>query len=368
MSDVVSNVPDVAVEPFTEFLQSEARKAATANTARDFVLAKLSADTLSQVMSQKQLLEISSSSSSDQLHRLQQEYEAKRSAVGLQFSVQAKPSVGDSSLIADIVIDPPDGSVPLSLEQRDLFNDIYTVKTVIIKACANLRAGSFGMKFFGAQDRARSDSIRTADRYLRKLQEIADYGLVRGQIDLAKRQLVSLTDEFVVSEADEIKNEHIRRLGYAAGVGALVFATAYGAILLTTSYGNWLGNSAYLFSLFIRAALGACIGTWLSFSIRKETLRFDELANLEADLLRPIYRLAFVILLTMTLCLMFTADAIQVEIGSLKTKVFAEQEGQGWPGLVALLIGVLCGISERGLAGSVQKRASEFTGSVGGTK
>jgi hypothetical protein len=375
MPAAVPNSPALETENFVERLQFEASKAPSANTGREFVLAKLSTDTLAHVAAQKPFLE---ASDPREFHRLRQEYETKVSAVGKQFSVLTKLREDDGTLVADLVVDPPDSAVELSQEQSDLFNDIYTVKTVIIKACANLRSKAIVPTFFGLDSQGWSDGRRTADRYLRKLQEIADYGLVRGQINLAKRQLVSLKNEFVVSEADEIKNSHIRRLGIAAGLSSLVFAAIYGAILLGVSWSFLTSASADLLSLFVRAALGACIGTWLSFSIRKETLVFDELANLEADLLRPVYRLAFVILLTMTLCLLFTADAIQIEIGSLKTNVFAvknvaaeidaKARVSSWPGLVALLIGVLSGVSERGLASSVQKRSSEFTSSVGGVK
>ena len=81
-------------------------------------------------------------------------------------------------------------------------------------------------------------------------------------------------------------------------------------------------------------------------------MSFDDLANLETDLLTPFYRVVFVVALTMCVCLFFATGMLQIKIGDLDTSVF-KSPGTASPNGMISLLGLLCGISERALAGSV---------------
>ena len=101
------------------------------------------------------------------------------------------------------------------------------------------------------------------------------------------------------------------------------------------------------------------------------TLGFADLSDLETDLLSPIARLAFVMLLTLAAFLLFYTGAIGIEIGHLSadfrpislgapnTNATATDPG------VAILIGMFCGLSERALATALAGRSSAFIGALG---
>lgn len=98
---------------------------------------------------------------------------------------------------------------------------------------------------------------------------------------------------------------------------------------------------------------GAAIGTWLSFSIRSLNLSFDDLGTIEDELLGPLFRISFVISLTMVLGLVFWTQAFSISIGEMKVMPPIR-------GATALLVGVFCGLSERALATAMSSRAAAF--------
>jgi hypothetical protein len=112
--------------------------------------------------------------------------------------------------------------------------------------------------------------------------------------------------------------------------------------------------------MFLIAATGASLGTWLSFSIRRVSLTFEDLGLLEDDLLDPGVRVIFVIALTMTACLLFWTGAMNIEIGLLKT---GSLKGDGE---IAMLVGIFCGLSERALATAISGRATAFVKGIAG--
>src|SRR5262249_35138483 len=100
-------------------------------------------------------------------------------------------------------------------------------------------------------------------------------------------------DEFVSREGDRVKNRYVAALGFRALLIGGSFMAAY--ILI-----RWLADKGLLYdyrSFFVMAA-ASCVGTWLSFSLRRAVLGFADLASLEEDRLNPTGRLFFVIGLT----------------------------------------------------------------------
>src|SRR5205085_11011515 len=143
--------------------------------------------------------------------------------------------------------------------------------------------------------------------------------------------------EFVAQEAGRIKNEYVEKLLIVAVSIATILLGLYAIIqseYVTAPF--WVSHKAFLI-----AASGSAIGAWLSFSIRRVDLSFDDLITLDRDWLDPILRIFFIIGLTMTACLLFWTGATNIEIGLLKTAQFS--------GTTAFLIGLFSGIGERGL-------------------
>ena len=192
------------------------------------------------------------------------------------------------------------------------------------------------------------------EQYVRKLWNIARIATHRDGVHFATLALSGFRDEFVALEADAVKNKYMRILGHRA----LGCAAIGGALWWLTSRPYFAKEYADLGSFFL-LAVGASCGTWLSFAIRRVQLSFFDLALLEEDRMAPLARIIFVIGLTWIIGAFLSLNIISIEIGEAK---FALASGT----IMTLLIGALCGIAERALAGVVSKRTEDFTNRLGG--
>lgn len=285
------------------------------------------------------------------------QYTAERDRLGKQqlFTVDIKPSEKDQNLAVDLIIRldpnlPPPDDTP-SPEKEELFVEIGSSITVIGTVCAQMKERAKTVEERGVAD-------RLLDSYIRKLFGIARLGLEGPFPKPAKLALNELRNEFVVREAGRIKNTYVRTLGTASVTVAVPLIFAY--VLIVKAAPSWAWW--YDHRMFLVAAAGAAIGTWLSFAVRRVKLAFADLAILEEDLLDPLVRVIFVVGLTTVACLLFWTGVMNIEIGSLKTNAAAF----GRSGSIALLIGVFCGLSERALATAISGRAAAFVKGIGG--
>ena len=201
------------------------------------------------------------------------------------------------------------------------------------------------------------DGLRSG--YLVELKEIADTGLssVEGA-EYARVALDAFQNSFVAREADAVKNQHVKTLGVWASVFSLPLLLA--AILTNEkSLADIFGEPGHtLLRNFLLLSSAASVGTWLSFSLRKVTVTFDDLAALEQDRLNPVGRLVFVILLTCVLGLVLEVNLAAISVGS--TKILVSENP-----LMAIALGALCGIAERSLSGAVSRRAAGIVENFG---
>ena len=249
------------------------------------------------------------------------------------------------------------GSPPLkkpTSEQKQLYSSIDETRAVIKEVAAQLRAGSAG--WLGCLSRrGPSDAWdRRADRlqhdYLVRLGAIARIGLQLGHSEMAAAALASLREEFIMEQTGRIKNEHIFRLGTASAAAIMV------ALLISYLVATFeVPNSRV--HLVAAAVIGASIGAWLSFAVRRVSLSFRELAIIEDDFIRPGARITIVSLLTIVVCLMLELKLVSVKLGELDTTNLRSD--------AALLIGFLCGLAERVIASSVVAQANAFAGGMG---
>jgi hypothetical protein len=257
---------------------------------------------------------------------------------------------------------PPPDDQP-SQEKQELFVQVNQTWTVIGTVCMHMRERAdrienrkwFGRKRRADLERQRADSI--TDQYIRKLYPVAYNGLEAPYTALAKLALNELRGEFTAQQAGRIKNLYVRSLGAAAATAAVPLLLLYTFIAKGVGSGWWHDHRAFLI-----AAAGAAIGTWLSFSIRRVTLSFNDLGILEEDLLDPMVRIIFVIALTLIACLLFWTGVMNIQIGELKTNAAEFMQ----KGSIAMLLGVFFGISERALATAISGRATAFVRGVGG--
>lgn len=279
-------------------------------------------------------------------------YLAARDQVVRQlFTVDVLPM--DKKLATDLWVGVGDNpnDVP-SPEKQQLFVALGSASTVITTVCRRIQERG------SARDKVRGEQLQ--DEYIRKLAGVGSIGLEGPNVSLANLALEDLRREFVAREAGRIKNAYVTSLGWACAIAATLCFVVYGVV--TLGYDAQTGFLGFLSFLarhqnLLLAAGGAAIGTWLSFSIRRVQLSFEDLAILEEDLLDPSVRVLFVIALTVTACLLFVTGAMNIEIGLLKTSSFV--------GPTALLIGVFFGIGERALATAISGRAASFVKGLG---
>jgi hypothetical protein len=267
----------------------------------------------------------------------------------------------DLNIFVGEPIDPKDQASP---EKHALFAAIDGAVTSLRAACQRIETrGNRQWATKTARELEANRAKRIMDQYLRKLAGIARIGLEGSQVQLATLALDGMRADFVAQEAGRIKNAYIRSLGLAAGIAALLCFGTYAIIEISGAVATsfWVRHQ-----VFLLAAGGAAVGTWLSFSIRRVTLAYEELGRLEDDLLDPSIRVLFVTCLTVTVCLLFWTGAMNVEIGNLKTDALNKKTAGVEFGAVALLVGIFCGIAERALATAVSGRAAAFVRGIGG--
>jgi hypothetical protein len=195
-----------------------------------------------------------------------------------------------------------------------------------------------------------------------RLVAIGKLGLQDLHVELGTLALNGFRADFVAQEAGKIKNAYLRSLGLISIGTALAFLIFY---FLVTENARDASGFWHYYWVFLIAGAGAAIGTWLSFSMRRVTLGFDELGVLEEDRLDPSIRVIFVVALTMVICLLFWTGAVNLEIGNLKTSGLADPSSKLPLGAISLLVGIFCGIAERTLATAISGRAAAFVRSVG---
>lgn len=246
-------------------------------------------------------------------------------------------------------------------------DDLLALKRDIDKSLTVVKAVLAPRRVFGRR--------KIADKrheYIRALISIARVGLSEGNIALARNTLETLQGEFVAREASWVKNNYVRRLGFWSAFFVLLFAAGYLLIRHEAEPGLgwrlWLlpdpapsaerPFAVYRFRNFLLLAIGASLSAWLAFLIRRPTLDFTGLVQLDDDLLRPPTRVVFTIVLSFVVGLLFWTGMISIQVGDFSTHF----ENSG---MIAILIGVFCGIASRALATAVSRRAEDFAGNVG---
>ncbi len=189
------------------------------------------------------------------------------------------------------------------------------------------------------------------EQYFRSLLALAQLGLVGDSANpnLAARALASLKHEILAREGGRIKNQYMKVLGK--------YALAFGVpVLILAVLVNIFFNEQTLLQSYLFLWVGCMAGVWLSFGSRKIELKFEELNVLEKDRLNPSIRLIFAGLLTIVVGLLISTESVVFELGGLSTSQFQTNIQ------VALLIGILCGISEQVLSTKISQHASDFIG------
>lgn len=280
---------------------------------------------------------------------------------GIPFTVdllEDKPAQDGGAMLAhDIRIRVRNVRVPPERQKLKLEVDraATVVKAVLLER--SRRGESFWDYALGTH--RRRDAAERLDHHMRRLAGIARVGLMNtdpSQVAFAELSLAQFKEEFVALEAAQVKNTYVLRLGWYALV---VLALAVFGWLVTA--GAEAPTVAARFRNFFLLAAGAAAGAWLSFALRRVALTFPDLALLEEDRLNPGLRVLFVVALTLVVGLLLWTKMVTFGVGGFNGNI------QG-SGSHAVLLGLLSGIAERGVATAVGARAQQFGTAIGTAK
>jgi hypothetical protein len=241
-----------------------------------------------------------------------------------------------------------------------------TVVTVVFKEKQRRPRSQFISWFsraIGTAEQTRQQEVSRRNYYVGKLADIVRNAFADPKkLDYTTAALEAFKNEFVAREADLVKNRYVRSLGRRAAIYGLIFFGAYWFSRYLPSFMD-LDETPndlvlYRYKEFFALATGACAGAWLSFAIRRVVLGFTDLALLEDDRLKPTSRIFFVVGLTMVVGMLLQTHMVGFVVGTTPITLTS--------GLLSLLIGTLCGISERALTNVVSRRADDFAGRLGG--
>lgn len=246
----------------------------------------------------------------------------------------------------------------LTAQQKQIIIEVRRAVTVVLIVFQRRLQRSCLQKVLqsNAMYKQRTSAI-ACTQYLNKLADIARLGLNSAEsAPFAAMQLDAFKDEFVAREADAVKSQHVRALGGRALVIVVIMSLIY-------VFADWLlqllPSPDLLKAMTLRymaiLVAGACCGTWLSFSIRRVVIGFSDLSLLEEDRLAPLSRLVFVGLLTTVFGLLLVTHLVVIQVGDVHVTINRSP-------VMTLLIGMLCGIAERALAGAVAHKAGDVVG------
>lgn len=289
--------------------------------------------------------------------------EARLSALNAQYKHKVKP-----------IYQPPD---------NDKLYDGLTIELGAgkptedqIRLVAELKRANTVVSIVFAE-RTSKDQRQKKNDYVTDLISIGKKGLEREDNAITSlRSLQAFREDFYNREAPAVKNRHVRKLGFRVGWVSISFFVLFllATAIVAQPRTGWLewalgSNIASKFGemitplpYFLLLCMGACIGTWLSFTLRRTTLTFEQLSMLEDDMLTPMPRIFFVLGLTIVFGMLLYCDLISITIGTVQVDVGSSQAGFAVP----LLLGLLCGIAEIALAGVVRSRADEVIGRATG--
>jgi hypothetical protein len=271
----------------------------------------------------------------------------------------------DNGRVTDVIIHVSEGlpilSDPAAQAKQALYVALNNARTIVKTVARRLEdRAERPWHTSRMQERDKQRARRLREEYMGKLVEIGKLGLQDPHVELGNLALNGFRADFVAQEAGRIKNTYLKSLGLTVVLFSAALLIVYAIVDKNDINGFWHNHWVFLI-----AGAGAAIGTWLSFSIRRVTLGFDDLGILEEDRLDPSIRVLFVVTLTMVVCLLFWTGAMNLEIGNLKTSGLPDPGSKLPLGAISLLIGIFCGIAERALATAISGRAAAFVRSVG---
>lgn len=194
---------------------------------------------------------------------------------------------------------------------------------------------SEGAEKAGAQEAAESsDQDRMLKEFRTRLRQIAKTGLEGSfvQMEQAVEAHQDLRRELLTRKGNTVKYHYLAILACWAALGLLVGFAVY-------TLSPWTGAKGY--GLLV---MGAVVGAWLSVASTRWSVAFEDLPDFLDSRVEPAVRILFVVVLAFAVGVALQAKLLQIILGGVDLATFVESAP------VALLLGLVTGVSERALA------------------
>lgn len=185
-------------------------------------------------------------------------------------------------------------------------------------------------------------------------------------VDAAKKALEAVQKDIVDDEAPRVKNANIReQLRWALWI-SIPAVVAYMVLSHVPSDGylsTWLtelGAQRATVANFMLLWVGCCLGVCLSYALRKPDFTLEDLVTPESDFLTPAIRIGLTGTLTMLLVMFSVLGIVDLAIASHKLSDVANPNEQ----MLAFVAGVICGIGEKFLSGTVMSKTKSLMGNI----
>lgn len=276
---------------------------------------------------------------------------------------------------------------PIPQEQRELQNEVYRTRGILKHLEEQGMFGGRGVARLIERIavRGRAGGAPEQEEMLRefkeRLRQIAESGLTGDYVRVqhSAEALQHLRQELLIRKGNAVKYRYLAHLaGWAAlgvALGGLVYLTArWGATPWPEGYGLLV--------------MGAVVGAWLSVAANRWSVSFEDLPHFLDSAVEPAVRILFVTVLAVAVGVALQAGLLQIELGGADLARFAagdtaaqsavdeeapsgspedpEAEARGQPEAgpsgappaaptpdataIALLLGLVTGVSERALA------------------
>lgn len=178
------------------------------------------------------------------------------------------------------------------------------------------------------------------ERNFNLLLSLAQAGLVGKERNpkVAKQALNNLKYDILVSQGKKMKTKYIVGLG----INSIIIIS-----ILTLLY-FFLKEKSFV--IYFLVSIGAIIGSWVSFCIRKLEITFDDLVNFEKDLMPFGIRIIFIGIVSLIFAMLLKNEILSISFGefSLKNLLLSNEK--------CILFGILCGIMDTKLAVNLYKK------------
>lgn len=139
-----------------------------------------------------------------------------------------------------------------------------------------------------------------------------------------------------------------------AKLGQKVCFISFIVILFYLSVGKLFDRN--VLRMYCVTLVGAMVGAWVSFGMRKFSISFEQLSVLEEDMMNGYIRLFYVGICSIIFLLFLNSGIINVDIGGISTENIRDNIE------LQAIVGIICGLVESKLGINIYKKSMQIVG------